>query len=844
MKKLLTWVVILFILISGNVIALGQECDYEHNWAKNEINYMKDKGIIKGYSNGDFRPKNNMSKSEFYKVVNGIMGYTQKSDINFDDVSLSDWYYDEVRKGVGANYIIPEVSLNADGNITRGEVARIIGVVYGVEMDKNEASKFTDNQDIPEELKGIVGGLKKMGYISGYPDGTFRASAEITRAEVVKILSDVSGEIVNSAGTVNMNYNTNLVVNTMNVTLKDMFVGGNLYLTEGIGEGSVTLDNVTVNGKIFINGGGSNSITIKNSSLNNISIDRKNSQVSVILEDTTTGDIKALNQVKLLLTGNTSVKKAELNGEVEVSAGNNTSVDNLNVTGGYAFVNSNGTIKLIKSTNQIRVNNSTIKANVYYKLLAGKLDSVNSAATLNKITIKTKEEEKSVNKVKLATAIYEAERKIESNYTEDSWMRFIFALDIATDVYEDYYATQSEVNHALSNLKDKVSKLIEAEKDTQEPTTEKVDKSRLTDIIEAAKSKNKADYTFDTWEQFTDALLEALEIKYDPDATQEDVDNAMDNLLSAIDNLEKIEEVIEPEEPVDPIEPAELFIENIFPNENITLYEGETLEVSFNAPEGGSAYFRLLLPSINAGLNRIFDENSHCYEMEMYEIEPGFYSGHWTVAEGINVMGMEVEVNFTSCDGEEIRGFAIGSVNILLEDPEDPEVYKTELQALIAEALEKDMDDYTEESWIPFENALLSALAVNTDEFATQNEVDEALTWLIKCMDELILKENLVGEPEISVDVENCSIIILPLIKLRVNVTNVPDAARYDVVYLLSGGIKQKTDIYNLGEWMKESMFFNPKTITDKVDIRIYDGENNEIYIFKDVVLENPMMPK
>ena len=121
MKKLLTWVIILFILMYGNLIALGQECDYEHNWAKDEINYMKDKGVISGYPNGDFRPGNNMSKSEFYKVVNGIMGFTQKSDINFDDVSSSDWYYDEIRKGVSANYITPGVLLKADENITRGQ---------------------------------------------------------------------------------------------------------------------------------------------------------------------------------------------------------------------------------------------------------------------------------------------------------------------------------------------------------------------------------------------------------------------------------------------------------------------------------------------------------------------------------------------------------------------------------------------------------------------------------------------------------------------------------------------------------------------------------------------------
>ena len=233
--------------------------------------------------------------------------------------------------------------------------------------------------------------------------------------------------------------------------------------------------------------------------------------------------------------------------------------------------------------------------------------------------------------------------------------------------------------------------------------------------------------------------------------------------------------------------------------------------------------------------------------MIMDETEPGFYSGQWVVAEDINATELDVEVNFTNRNGEEIREFADGRVNILMEepvDPEDPEVDKTLLAAVIAEALGKNENDYTEESWIPFEDALFAAIYVNEDEAAAQGEVDAALIRLSTCMNELVLKESPVEEPEVFVEVENSSPNFFPaLIKLRAVVTNLPGAARYDVVYWLSGGEEGNTSIYDLGTWTEEAIFFNPRTITDIVYIRIYDDENNLIYTFTDVVLENPLIP-
>ena len=96
----------------------------------------------------------------------------------------------------------------------------------------------------------------------------------------------------------------------------------------------------------------------------------------------------------------------------------------------------------------------------------------------------------------------------------------------------------------------------------------------------------------------------------------------------------------------------------------------------------------------------------------------------------------------------------------------------------------------------------------------------------------------------VAVEVLNASDFIPALLKLKVIVENIPNSAKYDVVYQLSGGAQSNTEMYDLGTWTTEAIFFNPRTITDKITVRIYDATGtNLLHTFTDVVIENPMLP-
>ena len=66
------------------------------------------------------------------------------------------------------------------------------------------------------------------------------------------------------------------------VSLQNMLIVGDLYLSDTIGDGTVTLQNIIVTGTIFVRGGGENSLNLIDSQANTMVIDRKDEQVRVV----------------------------------------------------------------------------------------------------------------------------------------------------------------------------------------------------------------------------------------------------------------------------------------------------------------------------------------------------------------------------------------------------------------------------------------------------------------------------------------------------------------------------------------------------------------------------------
>ena len=84
---------------SGNNTVLDRFTDISHSWARKYINLAAEAGLVYGYTDGTFRPDQNITRAETIVMVNRILGRSVNADTvvkgykTFSDVPTGAWYY-------------------------------------------------------------------------------------------------------------------------------------------------------------------------------------------------------------------------------------------------------------------------------------------------------------------------------------------------------------------------------------------------------------------------------------------------------------------------------------------------------------------------------------------------------------------------------------------------------------------------------------------------------------------------------------------------------------------------------------------------------------------------------
>lgn len=148
--------------------------DIKGHWCEEEINSFCENGFVDGYLDGTFRPNNEISRSEFCKIINSYMGY---------EIS-GEWQTANMELAKEKGYL---TSGKADDKISREEAFVVLSRVMKLENVEIELP-FVDSSEISVWALSAIKSLTFMEYINGYEDMNLRPKANITRAEVIKIL--------------------------------------------------------------------------------------------------------------------------------------------------------------------------------------------------------------------------------------------------------------------------------------------------------------------------------------------------------------------------------------------------------------------------------------------------------------------------------------------------------------------------------------------------------------------------------------------------------------------------------------------------------------------------------
>lgn len=259
-------------MIVPSVPAMAAPSDIAGHWAESVITQWQSKGLIQGYEDGTFKPGNTITRAEFVTLMNNAKGFWSEGSINFSDVKNGSWFYSAVARAVAAGYVkgYSDGSFKPGNTITRAEAAVMIANAARLSANEAGAYRFTDVGSIPAWARGSVGAVVAAGYMTGYPDGSFYANASISRAEAVSSLNRMLGgtayqptQPTTPTTDTTKTTSDDVVIEDKGTTLKNQTVDGNVTIAKSVGNGDVTLRNVTIKGDLIVKGGGSNTVTLE-----------------------------------------------------------------------------------------------------------------------------------------------------------------------------------------------------------------------------------------------------------------------------------------------------------------------------------------------------------------------------------------------------------------------------------------------------------------------------------------------------------------------------------------------------------------------------------------------------
>jgi len=182
-------VLLAFILLGCVTASAADLNDIAGHWAAADIERAVSSGYAQGYPDGTFRPDSGVNRAEFVAMLDSAF---QLPTGNYDapvDVSDQDWFAQDVKSALAAGFVsgYPDGTFRPQDEVSRQEGACMLAKL--LKLDGAGDPSFSDGDEIDGWAKDSVSGLVAAGIMAGYPDGSFEPQEVITRAEAVVMIN-------------------------------------------------------------------------------------------------------------------------------------------------------------------------------------------------------------------------------------------------------------------------------------------------------------------------------------------------------------------------------------------------------------------------------------------------------------------------------------------------------------------------------------------------------------------------------------------------------------------------------------------------------------------------------
>lgn len=267
--------------------------DMPDNWSTAALNKAADNGLLMGYEvEGKtlIKAEDPIKRAEMAAVVNRAFNAKMTKELKgVTDIPSWAWYAEDMAKAVQMKTFALDKKMRPDDKITREEAFAVLARAFkltGTDSEYKALDKFSDKAEISSWALKDLDGLSEAGYIQGSGE-KLNPKANITRAEFAVVMDNLIKQYIDEADTVTeVTESGNVMVRVPGVTLKDVTIKGDLFIADGVGDGDVTLDNVNVEGRTVVRGGGVDSIIIKgNSSVGKVVLAKVDGEIRIAVDE-------------------------------------------------------------------------------------------------------------------------------------------------------------------------------------------------------------------------------------------------------------------------------------------------------------------------------------------------------------------------------------------------------------------------------------------------------------------------------------------------------------------------------------------------------------------------------
>lgn len=190
MKKLLATLILSFVVISSASAAFSDVSTTHTHYAA--ITSLVDQGVIEGYSDGTFKPGNNVNRAEALKIIlmgAGVSVNESSSGLLFSDVQEDDWFFNYVGTAVNLGIVqgYNDGTFKPEQTVTRAEAMKMTLAAAEISVSTPSSMPFLD-VSTSDWFSGYASYAKTWNVEPPQTDGKWHGEEALTRANLAEMV--------------------------------------------------------------------------------------------------------------------------------------------------------------------------------------------------------------------------------------------------------------------------------------------------------------------------------------------------------------------------------------------------------------------------------------------------------------------------------------------------------------------------------------------------------------------------------------------------------------------------------------------------------------------------------